>query len=834
MTPWLRTLSLVTVLRTLVKMLGVCVLAGVMVAGVLFPTVGGLGLLSNEASATVDSVSSEIGTGIVPQTTVMLDKNGGVIATLWGEQRRTEVTSDKISPAMKSAIVSIEDKRFYEHTGVDYRGTARAFVSNAAGKNTQGASTLTQQYVKNYLLLVLASNDAERRQAIETTPARKLREIRISLALDKALGKDEILTRYLNLVPFGNGAYGIQAAAQTYFGVNAADLTVPQSAMLAGMVQSSSALNPYTNAQAVTDRRNLVLDTMRENNIIAAPAADALKATPLGVVAQPNVPPNGCLGAGGSGFFCDYALAYLDGLGMKKADLVKGGYVIRTTLDPAVQTSVKAAVNVDVGPDEPHVANVMDVVQPGQDQHRVVAMASSRTYGLAANTAQTVQPMTYTGVADGAGSVFKVFTVAAAMQQGMGTNAVLQTPNRIQVKGFGTGGAAGCPADAYCVQNYNGTYKSSYSITDALAQSPNTGFVGLITKVGVTPTVDMAVKLGMRSLATPKSAPTEENPDRSVADKVKAENSASFTLGVNRVNMVELANVGATLASGGMWCPPSPIEAVTTSAGAPVDLKKDQPCAQVVAPGLANTLAVAMSKDDVSGTSAGAARQVGWAYPTSGKTGTTNEYRSASFLGFTNTLAGANIVFDDSTEPNGIVVAGYRPRSCGGLDCGSILGGTTPAHTWYTAMKPVITAFGPVALPAADPVFVNGTITGNVPNVVGQGVTQATAALEDLNFQVRQLTVDSGAARGTVVRQSVTGTSVPGATVTLYTSSGPPAAAPEPPSAPAPAPAAPANPNAPPGQGGASPPGQGGESPPGQGVQLFPPPGQGIQLFPPG
>ena len=832
MTPWLRTLSLVTVLRTLGKMLGVCVLAGVLVAGVLFPAVGGLGLLSNEASATVDSVSSEIGTGIVPQTTVMLDKNGGVIATLWGEQRRTEVTSDKISPAMKSAIVSIEDKRFYEHTGVDYRGTARAFVSNAAGKNTQGASTLTQQYVKNYLLLVLASNDAERRQAVETTPARKLREIRISLALDKALGKDEILTRYLNLVPFGNGAYGIQAAAQTYFGVNAADLTVPQSAMLAGMVQSSSALNPYTNGQAVIDRRNLVLDTMRENNIIAAAAADALKATPLGVVAQPNVPPNGCLGAGGAGFFCDYALAYLDGLGMKKADLVKGGYVIRTTLDPAVQNSVKAAVNVDVTPDEPHVANVMDVVQPGQDKHRVVAMASSRTYGLAANTAQTVQPMTYTGVADGAGSVFKVFTVAAAMQQGMGTNAVLQTPNRIQVKGFGTGGAAGCPADAYCVQNYNGSYKSSYSITDALAQSPNTGFVGLITKVGVTPTVDMAVKLGMRSLATPKSAPTEANPERSVADKVKAENSASFTLGVNRVNMVELANVGATLASGGMWCPPSPIDAVTTSAGAPVDLK-DQPCAQVVAPGLANTLAVAMSKDDVNGTSADAAKQVGWALPTSGKTGTTNEYRSASFLGFTNTLAGANIVFDDSTEPNGIIVAGYRPRTCGGLDCGNVLGGTTPAHTWYTAMKPVISAFGPVAMPAADPVFVNGTITGNVPNVVGQGVTQATATLEELNFQVRQLTVDSGAARGTVVRQSVTGTSVPGATVTLYTSSGPPTTTPDPPSAPAAIPAAPANPNAPPGQGGASPPGQGGASPPGQGIQLFPP-GQGIQLFPPG
>ncbi|WP_435532234.1 transglycosylase domain-containing protein [Rhodococcus antarcticus] len=797
-------------------MLGVCVLAGVLVAGVLFPAVGGLGLLSNQASATVDSVSSEIGTGLVPQTTVMLDKNGGTIATLWGDQRRTVVTGDQISTAMKAAIVSIEDKRFYEHAGVDYRGTARAFLSNASGNATQGASTLTQQYVKNYLLLVLATTDAERRQATETTPARKLREIRIALAVDKELGKDEILTRYLNLVPFGNGAYGIQAAAQTYFGINAVDLTVPQSAMLAGMVQSSSALNPYTNVQGVTDRRNTVLDTMRDNAIITASDADTLKATPLGVLADPGSPTNGCLGAGDSGFFCDYALSYLNGLNLKKADLGRGGYVIRTTLDPVVQASVKSAVNVDVPADRPNVANVMDVVQPGQDKHRVVAMASSRTYGFTANTAQTVQPMTYTPVGDGAGSVFKVFTTAAAMEQGMGTNAVLQTPNRIEVKGFGVGGAEGCPADSYCVQNYNGNYKPSYSITDALAQSPNTGFVDLITKVGVTPTVDMAVKLGMRSLATPASAPIEANPQRSVADKVKAENSASFTLGVNQVNMVELSNVGATLASSGMWCPPSPIESVTESTGAPVDIG-EQACAQVVAPGLANTLTVALSQDDVNGTSANAARQVGWGYPTSGKTGTTNGYKSAAFLGFTNTLAGANIVFDDSPAPKGIRVAGFSPSSCGNLECGNITGGTTPAHTFYTALKPVIDAYGPVALPPTDPAFVNGSSTGNVPSVVGQDVTEATAALQALKFQVRQSTVTSGAARGTVLRQSVTGASVPGATVTLYASSGRSPVVQNPaPTADPPVQPAPVDPNAPPGQGGDAPPGPGGAGPPGQ------------------
>jgi len=164
---------------------------------------------------------------------------------------------------MKLAIVSIEDKRFYEHSGVDWRGTFRALLTNSSsGSTQQGASTLDQQYVKNYQLLVVAQNDAERQAATDPTYARKLKEIRIALTLDKQLGKQEILTRYLNLVPFGSGAYGIQSAAKTYFGIDAKDLNVPQSAMLAGMVQSSS-VTPYTNPEAVLARRNLVLTPCR-------------------------------------------------------------------------------------------------------------------------------------------------------------------------------------------------------------------------------------------------------------------------------------------------------------------------------------------------------------------------------------------------------------------------------------------------------------------------------------------------------------------------------------------------------------------------------------------
>ena len=195
----------------------------------------------------------------------MVDAKGNIIAWLYS-QRRFEVPSDKIANTMKLAIVSIEDKRFADHNGVDWKGTLTGLAGYASGDvDTRGGSTIEQQYIKNYQLLVTAQTDAEKRAAVETTPARKLREIRMALTLDKTFTKPEILTRYLNLVSFGNNSFGVQDAAQTYFGINATDLNWQQAALLAGMVQSTSTLNPYTNPEGALARRNLVLDTMIEN-----------------------------------------------------------------------------------------------------------------------------------------------------------------------------------------------------------------------------------------------------------------------------------------------------------------------------------------------------------------------------------------------------------------------------------------------------------------------------------------------------------------------------------------------------------------------------------------
>jgi membrane peptidoglycan carboxypeptidase len=777
---------------TIVKLAWCCILASVVLAAFLFPVVGGLGLVSNRASDVVANGSAQLVEGQVPAVTTMVDAKGSTIAWLYS-QRRFEVPSDKIADTMKLAIVSIEDKRFAEHNGVDWKGTLTGLAGYASGDlDTRGGSTLEQQYVKNYQLLVTAQTDAERRAAIETTPARKLREIRMALTLDKTFTKPEILTRYLNLVSFGNGAFGIQDAAQTYFGIDASDLNWQQSALLAGMVQSTSTLNPYVNPDGALTRRNLVLDTMIENLPAKADELRAAKQQPLGILQQPNELPRGCIAAGDRAFFCDYVQDYLARAGISKDQLAKGGYLIKTTLDPDVQNSTKQAIDSIAPPDLDGVADVMSVILPGNNSHPVVAMASNRTYGLDTAAGETVQPQPFSLVGDGAGSIFKIFTTAAALDMGMGINANLDAPARFEAKGLGSGGARGCPRETWCVQN-DGNYRGSMSVTDALAQSPNTAFAKLISQVGVPRTVDMAVKLGLRSYALPGTArPYDPESNESLADFIKRQNLGSFTLGPIEVNALELSNVAATLASGGVWCPPNPIDKLYDRHGNEVAVTTET-CDQVVPAGLANTLANAMSKDDTGGTAAGSAGSVGWNLPMSGKTGTTEAHRSSGFVGFTNRYAAAAYIYDDSPNPTDL--CSWPLRQCGS---GNLYGGNEPAKTWFTAMKPIAENFGDVSLPPTDPRYVDGAPGSRVPSVNGLSMDTARDLLQSAGFQVAEQAspVNSVTPPGTVVGTSPSGQTVPGSIITIQISNGvPPPPPPLPPGAVPPIPGM--DPNAP-------------------------------------
>ncbi len=774
------------------------VLAGVLVAGLMFPFAAGAAMLSNRAAATMENTSSELLNGTVPEVTTVTDVNGAPIALLY-DQYRTQVGYNDISQDMIAAIISIEDRRFLEHDGVDWRGTIRAALKNqSAGEIQGGGSTLDQQYVKNYLLLVLARTEAEREAAVESTPARKLREARMAMTLEKTLteqtmredGVDEatakqdvkkqIVTRYLNMVPFGNNAYGIEAAAQTYFGKPAKELNLQESAMLAGMVQSSSALNPYTDPAATTARRNTVLDTMIENFPQRAAEIREAKNTPLGVLPTPRTPKQGCISAGNNGFFCDYVLQYLAENGITRSTVARGGYTIRTTLNPEAQANALRAAQSQASPNVTGLANVISIVRPGTESHDVIAMVSSRDYGLNQARNETVQPQPFSLVGDGAGSVFKIFTTAAAMEKGMGTNTVLPVPSSVAVYGMGnSNGAFGCPPNAYCVRNA-GPYPPSLTLTQALAQSPNTTFVQMLQQTGVKPSVDMAVRLGLRSYTVPGSSGVS---DQSLADYIKKGNFGSFTLGPFPVNALELSNVGATIASGGVWCPPSPIvsieqakrdrfgNAVMDPDGKPVMVNvpfNPPKCEQVIERGLAGALSHAMSQDTHgAGTAAAAARSAGWDLPMSGKTGTTEAHRSAAFLGFTNQLSAASYIYNDGRQTSGICSSPLR-------QCydGDLYGGMEPARTWFRSMLPIAEKFGPVRLPANDPQFVNGSSRGRIPNVAGLPVSQAVSRLQEAGFRVNELEVDSSKPKGTVVFTAPSDSAMPGTVIALYVSNG--------------------------------------------------------------
>jgi membrane peptidoglycan carboxypeptidase len=464
--------------------------------------------------------------------------------------------------------------------------------------------------------------------------------------------------------------------------------------------------------------------------------------------------------------------------GVSKEQVARGGYLIRTTLDPDVQEPVKHAIDNFASPTLEGIASVMSVIRPGKNAHKVVAMASNRTYGLNTEAGETMRSQPFSLVGDGAGSIFKIFTTAAAMQMGMGINAQLDVPGRFQAKGMGSGGAKGCPKETWCVINA-GNYRGSMNVTDALATSPNTAFARLIQLVGVQRAVDMAIKLGLRSYAEPGTA-RDYDPDsnESLADFIKRQNIGSFTLGPFELNALELSNVAATLASGGTWCPPNPIDKLIDRNGNEVAVPSEA-CDQAVPEGLANTLANAMSKDALGGgTASGSAGAAGWNLPVSGKTGTTEAHRSSGFVGFTNHYAAANYIYDDSTSPSDLCSSPLR--RCGD---GNLYGGNEPARTWFTAMKPIATNFGDIHLPPTDPEYVEGGPGSRVPSVAGLDVDAARQRLKDSGFQVAEQasSINSSAKYGEVVGTSPNGQTIPGAVITIQTSNGIPPAPPPPP-----------------------------------------------------
>lgn len=694
--------------RNVPRFLGSCALAGVLVAGVMAPVAMGAGVLSNQVSDSVDGISATLATSQQPLVTTITDRDGNPIATLF-DQYRLPVTYDQIAPTMTAAIVSVEDRRFWSEGGVDPKGMVRAALHDSSGGSTQGGSTITQQYVKNYLINVVDRNNKAAQYADSAdTLARKLREAKIAVQLGQTESKQDIIAGYLSVVEYAGNIYGVGAAAQAYFHTTPDKLNVQQAALLAGMVNNPNLFNPYTHPQQALERRNLVIDDMVTNNTLAAKDAEIAKASPLGVLENgPYIPSSTCMGApADAGFFCAYAESYLAQTGFTVDQLETGGYTIKTTLDPVVSQTVKNAVDANVPTKQDGVANAFAVIRPGQDTHEVLAMVANRNYGTDPAQGETSGNIVANASnVFGAGSSFKIFTSAAAMESG---KAGLDTPLPNQSGQCFTQPGANQYTAPYCVTNDGTNYPDPISLRDGLATSPNVAFVGLESQVGMPAVLDMARRLGLRNTLNTNDAgatpdPASSNTQYSEPQSQYFQNKLSFTLGNSPVSPLEMANVSATLMSGGVWCAPDPILSVTDRDGKPVPVRR-QPCEQVVPTGLANTLEAGLSMDTISGTSAAAARAAGWSHPDIGKTGTTQQSESVAFVGGVDNYAVASMVFADGPHPAEICPG--TPVHLG--DCGhGAFGGTVAAPPYFHAFSQLLAGKLDTPLPAPDPAYLN-------------------------------------------------------------------------------------------------------------------------------
>jgi membrane peptidoglycan carboxypeptidase len=733
-----------------VKLTLAVAVAGLLLAGMLLPFAGGVGIAARNSVQAFDDQPCDVTATTPAQASVIYAVNGKPIARFYSQNREI-VPLAKIAPVARKAVVAIEDRRFYEHHGVDLQATIRALIENSrSGGVVQGGSTLTQQYVKQ-VRLYSATTVAQQRAAVAQTTARKLIEAKCALSLEQKLSKDQILERYLNIAYFGSGAYGIQTAARTYFNKSAATLTLPESALLAGLVQSPSRYDPHLDRKAATTRRNTVLDEMQSLGYLTAKQNVQAKAVPV-VVKPRRSSSKDCANAyrtvANVGFFCDYVKSYLGRHGYPAKRLESGGLKIYTTIDPSVQQHVMSALDVNIWRGRKSAA-VMNVIEPKTGKVR--AMGVSRVYGQ--RRFQTVNPLP-TRASAGAGSTYKVFTLLSALRA--------KVPLRdFTIKVGNTYKASICKNgnEPYTVKNAGEYREGAYNLEVATYESVNTFFVALLDQqfdCDLKDPVDTAIAMGLDSY----------RPFRSETVRGK---SASFTLGPKATSPLDLASAYGTLAAEGMYCPPTPIERIVGPDGKELGLEAAR-CQQRVDRAIANTVTNVLEKDtsNPNGTATVAAMPYG---PVAGKTGTASsdkrygqENSSAWFVGYTPDYVASVAVFNPSNTSSPILDVPDRE--------GSDVFGAYSAGIWKRAMEPVL-AGRSWQFPPEDPTVVNGNSVP-VPSVVGQDLGTATQILANAGFgiEVASERKDAPLPPDRIAEQSPSSRALPGQKITVYLSTG--------------------------------------------------------------
>ncbi len=654
--------------RKLVFIVVLTLIAGLLSAALASPIVLGAGFAAKAVSDDFENLPTALPDPILGRDSKILAADGSTLAVLHGSENRVPVTIAQVAPIMKTAIVDIEDSRFYAHHGIDFKGLARAAVEDSGGSLSQGGSTITQQYVKNVLLYSADSAQAAK-DATDKSIARKLREARLALALEQRWSKSQILEGYLNLAYFGHAAYGIGAAAARYFGTTVDKLTLAQAALLAGLVQSPSADDPISHPQAARKRRSEVLTRMQELGHLTAAQEQAALAAPLGL--HPVAPPatvDPCPGSIAP-FYCDWVRGQLRSdtrLGATQTArdqrLLEGGLIVRTTLDPAVQAAAQNAVDQTVEPAN-SITIAEAIVQPGSGN--VLAMAVNKPYGTGLGQT-TIRVLTTPALQPG--STFKVFTLAAALDQGLPLSTTFYAPSCYVSKIYKIGTSSGRTPLAGCSNGFSNADPAeagNYNMVRGTWQSVNTYYIQLEEKVGVKSVADMAIRLGI--------------PAGRLSDV--GANSGSLTIGSYVVSPLDMASAYATLAARGLRCEPRGVLSATTGDGKPVDLTPPPACQQVLNPLVADQVTSVLEGVITNGTGSPNASLYG--RPAAGKTGTTDGYSSAWFVGYTPQLAAA-VEAGNISAPHKFPLTNV---TAGGRYYQHVFGGDIPALTWSRTLN---------------------------------------------------------------------------------------------------------------------------------------------------
>ncbi len=596
---------------------------------------------------------------------VVVDADGNEIAEFRAFELTVPIRYRDIPQVVKDAVVAIEDRRFWEHRGVDPEGIVRAALENwEEGEVVQGGSTITQQYVKNTYTTG------------ERDISRKLREALIATRLERHLSKDQILFRYLNTTYFGDGAYGIGAAAESYFGKPVSELTLSEAALLAGAIASPGRYGPRVNAEVAESRRITVLRAMRDQDLITRgqfrhARRHHLWYAPLGPAPGPatvvQAPPEG--GARAYPYFVDYVRRVLEER-YGHRQLYRGGLRIETTLDPRLQAMAEASVDETLSGTEAPLEMSLVSVDPATGHVR--AFVGGRDFAesqvnLGLGGSAGMQP----------GSSFKTFVLAAALEQGIDPETTFDAPASMEFPG----------CDPTCtVNNYDFDDHGTETLRTATHQSTNTVYAQLIEQLGPQTVAEMAHRLGVSAI----------DPARPYG--------ISLALGAYEVSPLDMAAGYATLANRGVRQDVTPIRRVLDHEGNVLEDNTAPQGTPVLDPAVADTVTDVLGGVITEGT--GEAADIG--RPAAGKTGTTQEYRAAWFAGYTPQLSTA-------------VWMGYRdiPEPLVGIKgVASVSGGTFPAETWGRYMAaahdgwPVV----PFVEPGPLPVLVPEGTTAVVPS----------------------------------------------------------------------------------------------------------------------